>query len=37
MGEEAYDEERAKFIQSSLKKYCSNGTLRDLKKSGSSQ
>ena len=37
MGEEAYDEERAKFIQSSLKKYCSNGTLRYWKKSGSSQ
>jgi hypothetical protein len=37
MGEEAYDEERAKFIQSSLKKYCSNGTLRYWKKSASSQ
>jgi hypothetical protein len=37
LGEEAYDEERAKFIQSSLKKYCSNGTLRYWKKSGSSQ
>jgi hypothetical protein len=37
MGEEAYDEERAKFIQSSLLKYCSNGTLRYWKKSGSLQ
>ncbi len=37
LGEEAYDQERAKFIQNSLKKYCSNGTLRYWKKSGSSQ
>ena len=37
MGEEAYDEERAKFIKSSLKQYCSNGTLRYWKNSGSSQ